>query len=179
MAKYPLTENRSVRPSLDRGAPWASNASMQARMADKSRSVVYCVFVEGLELIKIGRTAHLKSRMASLRGVVGRQLHIGYWAEFHSEDAKAVERCALLRMRCNCESEGEWSIATTRDGASAISSAAGFLGITPVFEAGDPLAHEPVDQYSYLRENKSGIKKRANNTVDRDYWGDPYVVDGS
>ena len=140
---------------------------------------MYRLVVEGLDLIKIGRTAHLKSRMASLKAVIGRPLHIGYWAEFNSEDAKSVERCALLRMRCSRESEGEWSLASTADGASAILCAASFLGITPRFEAGDPYAHESGDELLEMRENKAAIKKRANNTVDRDYWADPHTLNGS
>lgn len=176
MAKNEITPNNVVRPSRDAGAPWAANGARQAREKDTSRSVVYCVVLEDAPLLKIGRTTQLKARMKQLREVSGRELHIGYWAEFSTDDAKDVERCALLRMRKQFSCAGEWSLANPAYGAAAIQGAAEFLGVRPVFEAGAPLEEQPEDQYAYLRKNKMDVKHKAHNAVDRDYWEDPFTL---
>lgn len=176
MADNQLASKGGVRPSVDIGAPWSANAARQAREKDGSRSVVYCVVLEGAPLLKIGRTTQLKKRMQSLRDGIGRELHIGYWAEFSTDDAKDVERCALLRMRKQFVCEGEWSLANPAYGAAAIQGAADFLGVKPVFEAGAPMEVQPEDEYAYLRTNKMDLKHKAHNAVDRSYWEDPFTL---
>jgi len=176
MAKNEIAPNSGVRPSRDAGAPWAANAARQSRERDEQRSVVYCVVLEDMPLLKIGRTTQLKNRMRKLQDVVGRDLHIGYWAEFSTDDAKVVERCALLRMRRQFPCEGEWSLANPAYGAAAIQGAAEFLGVNPVFEAGAPMEEQPADEYAYLRTNQMDVKHKAHNAVDRAYWEDPFTL---
>jgi len=179
MAENEISSNSVVRPSRDAGAPWSANAARQARERDDSRSVVYCVVIEDAPLLKIGRTTQLKRRVKQLKDFVGRELHIGYWAEFSTDDAKDVERCALLRMRKQFVSEGEWSLANPAYGAAAIQCAADFLGVKPVFEAGAPMEAQPEDEYAYLRTNKMDVKHKSHNAVDRAYWEDPFTLNRS
>ena len=176
MAKSEVSAKSKVRPARDPAAPWASNAVHQRMLCDGSRAVVYCVSVEGVPLLKIGRTKHLKKRMANLKVDAGRDLHISYWAEFPAEIAKDVERCALIRMRMQFKSDGEWALAEPMFGASAIQSAAQFLGVRPEYDAGAPMDEEPEDEYADLRENHMPIKHKATNCVDRDFWREPFTV---
>lgn len=173
MAKQDLTAISKVRPARDPAAPWASNAAQQRREADMNRAVVYCVYVEGLSLLKIGQTTQLKSRLTGLRSDVRRQVHIAYWAEFRADDAKDIERCALLRLRRHYDSEGEWSLADPACGASAIKAAAEFMGVRPMFEAGAPSEVEPDDEIQELRENRMPQKQDHMGRAGREYWSDP------
>lgn len=170
MAKVSLAPKSKVRPARDPAAPWAANARRQRRESTGKRAVVYCVTVEGMPLVKIGRSGHLKSRIAKLKSDTGRDLHIAYWAEFSTEDAKDVERCALLRMRRYYDSEGEWSLAEGEHGADAICRSAEFLGVRPEFAAGDPSSESEVDEYEALRRNVGFQNKRATGKPDRYRW---------
>ena len=176
MADKDLAEKQQVRPALDPGAPWAANAAKQKRHDTGERYVVYCITVEGLDLLKVGRTKQLKKRLGSLAREAGRELHISYWAEFSRDEAKDIERCALLRLRRQFKSEGEWSLANPMFGAAAIQTAAEFLGVNSAYEAGAPLAVDPEDEYAVLRKNEMPLKKKAFDRVDRDYWEEPFTV---
>jgi len=176
MAEKYLSGKSQVRPALDPGAPWAANAAKQSRNDSGDRYVVYCITVEGLELLKVGRTKQLKKRLASLQRETGKSLHISYWAEFSRSQSKDVERCALIRLRGQFPSEGEWSLASPMFGAAAIRSASEFLGLRPAYEAGAPTDEEPVEEYALLRENKTSVRRKAKDRVDRDYWENPFTV---
>lgn len=176
MAKEHVAEVSAVRPARDPAAPWAANASRQARESDGSREVVYCISVDGIPLVKIGRTTQLKRRMDQLKSVSGRLLHIAYWAEFHPDDARDIERCALLRMRRHFDSEGEWSLADPVHGTAAIISAAEFIGVRPNHEAGTPWAEERPDELAELRQNYAPIKHAAHNMIDLGLNGNPLSI---
>lgn len=176
MAKTKVSAKSQVRPARDPAAPWAANAALRDRLSDGGRSVVYCVTVEGLPLLKIGRTTQLKKRMGALEREVKRDIHIGYWAELETADSRVVEKCALLRMRRQFESEGEWSLADPAAGADAIRSAMQFLGLRPEYDGGAPIDVDEGDIYAELRNNEVSLKQRAVNFVDRDFWKDPFTV---
>jgi hypothetical protein len=145
-------------------------------MSDGTRAVVYCIAVEGVPLVKIGRTTRLKARIRELQNEVGRKLHIAYWAEFSDEDAVDIERCALLRMRRHFDSEGEWSLADPVFGANAIITAASFMGVVPNYEGGSPHEEETEDELAEARGNMPPVKKSLSGSIDRDryenlHWG--------
>jgi len=176
MAVRHLPPKSKVRPARDPAAPWASNAARQSRESDGTRAVVYCIAVEGVPLVKIGRTTRLKKRMGELQAEVGRSLHVAYWAEFSDEDSKDIERCALMRMRRHFDSEGEWSLADPVFGAAAIMGAASFMGVAPNFEAGAPSEEDADDELAELRNNNQPMKKGLSSKFDRDrynnlHWG--------
>lgn len=171
MANRSLPPKSRVRPARDPAAPWAANAAKQRREGNDERAVVYCLTVEGMPLVKIGMTTQLKSRIAKLQSDHGQKLHIAYWAEFHADDARDIERCALFRMRRRYDSEGEWSLAEPAFGAAAIMAAADFMGIAPEYEAGAPEEVETDDSLAELRENKMALSRsQVINQLDRDRY---------
>jgi hypothetical protein len=161
MAKDSVAPKATPRPALDTSAPWAANAARQQREGDGSREVVYCVTVPGLSLVKIGRTSQLKKRLSQLSTELGKPLFIAYFAEFKPDDARDVERCALLRMRKHYECSGEWSLTDPICGVAALRSAWGFLGVNPAFEGGAPHEEETDDEIAEVRVN-TAVRRHVN-----------------